>query len=215
MLLADNVLTNRVLPSSTYVPVRLVTVAACLLVAVRVGGCSANDLGLDRRRVTSGLRLGGIVAVVTVLVMLAGSFIPATEVFFRDDRAGGVGVAGLLYQVLFRIPLGTVLPEELLFRGVVLGLASRTWRPPAAMAASAFLFGLWHVLPALGLVTANEGVSQLGLGRGVVLSAVVSTAAAGLVFAWLRLRSGSVVAPMLLHVATNSVGFTLAWAALR
>ena len=36
----------------------------------------------------------------------------------------------------------------------------------------------------------------------------------GVVFAWLRLRSGSLLAPMGLHLATNSIGLLAAAAAV-
>jgi len=42
--------------------------------------------------------------------------------------------------------------------------------------------------------------------RTAVAAAVVTTGAAGLLFCWLRERSGSLVAPAMLHVATNSLG---------
>jgi uncharacterized protein len=45
--------------------------------------------------------------------------------------------------------------------------------------------------------------------------ACLATAAAGVLFAWLRLRSGSLLAPVLLHLATNSVGLLAAAAAVR
>jgi membrane protease YdiL (CAAX protease family) len=45
--------------------------------------------------------------------------------------------------------------------------------------------------------------------------ACLATAAAGVLFSWLRLRSGSLLAPGLLHVATNSMGTLAAAAALR
>ena len=41
--------------------------------------------------------------------------------------------------------------------------------------------------------------------------AVVVTFLAGLVFAWLRLRSRSLVAPVLAHVATNGLALVAAW----
>jgi membrane protease YdiL (CAAX protease family) len=45
----------------------------------------------------------------------------------------------------------------------------------------------------------------------LVLGAVLVTACAGLVFCWLRLRSGSLVAPILAHAATNGLALTVAW----
>ena len=41
---------------------------------------------------------------------------------------------------------------------------------------------------------------------------VLATTAAGSVFCWLRLRSGSLLAPFLAHVGTNSVSTAIAWA---
>lgn len=41
----------------------------------------------------------------------------------------------------------------------------------------------------------------------------LATTAAGVGFEWLRRRSGSLAAPALAHLATNSVTFAVAWAA--
>jgi membrane protease YdiL (CAAX protease family) len=49
----------------------------------------------------------------------------------------------------------------------------------------------------------------------LVLGAIAVTFAAGLVFCWLRLRSRSLVAPLLAHVATNGLGLAVAWFTLH
>jgi membrane protease YdiL (CAAX protease family) len=68
------------------------------------------------------------------------------------------------------------------------------------------LFGLWHVPPVWN--TANGStVARIG----AAIATVIATTVAGVVFCWLRLRSRSLVAPMLAHVATNSVTFVVAW----
>jgi membrane protease YdiL (CAAX protease family) len=43
----------------------------------------------------------------------------------------------------------------------------------------------------------------------------VATTAAGVLFSWLRARSGSLAAPVLLHLATNCVGPLVSWAVAR
>ena len=48
-----------------------------------------------------------------------------------------------------------------------------------------------------------------------VAGTFVATFVAGLGFAWLRERSGSVIAPAAAHLATNSVAFAVAWAVAR
>jgi membrane protease YdiL (CAAX protease family) len=83
------------------------------------------------------------------------------------------------------------------------------------------LFGLWHVLPALDLARTNNAVA--GSGRRArlavaVVGTVAFTAAAGVLFGELRRRSGSLLAPMLLHWATNAAGVlgsALVWAISR
>ncbi|MGS0686429.1 CPBP family glutamic-type intramembrane protease, partial [Nakamurella sp. GG22] len=81
----------------------------------------------------------------------------------------------------------------------------------AATAVSSVLFGLWHVLPALGGGAANESVSGVvGGGTGgsvfLVVGTVLFTTAAGVVFGVLRDRSDSLLAPIGLHWAVNGIG---------
>jgi uncharacterized protein len=142
--------------------------------------------------------------------------VPATRDFFDDGRVHGTGPGGAVYQAAFRIPFGTVLLEEMAFRGVLLAMVARRAGIGWAVTVSSVLFGLWHVLPAWGIEGANPVLDDtLGgteLGPWLALAgAVLGTGIAGVVFCWLRLRSGSLLAPMMLHTATNSVGFTISW----
>jgi membrane protease YdiL (CAAX protease family) len=69
------------------------------------------------------------------------------------------------------------------------------------------LFGLWHVLPTLdGLAAEDEPVP--GRARAVAVArAVLATTVAGAAFAWARRRSGSVLTPVIVHTAINTAGF--------
>ena len=109
------------------------------------------------------------------------------------------------------IPLQTVIPEELAFRGVLHGALNRAWGFRGVAAAGSLLFGLWHVATSLGLTSGNVGFTRM-FGGGFagqlagVLLAVAATAAAGFVFTWLRRRSGSLLAPIALHWSLNGLG---------
>ena len=60
------------------------------------------------------------------------------------------------------------------------------------------------------------GASASPVGRLLVVAGAVGvTFVAGLLFAWLRLRSGSLLAPVLAHVATNGLGLAVAWVVLH
>jgi uncharacterized protein len=48
---------------------------------------------------------------------------------------------------------------------------------------------------------------------GAVTAVVAGTAAAGLLTSWLRERSGSLAAPVLLHLAANCGAAVAAWSA--
>lgn len=62
-----------------------------------------------------------------------------------------------------RIPRGTALGEEAMFRGALLGLFLRRHTRPTAVLASSTRFGLWHVLPTLDTLDANPaGVLRPG-----------------------------------------------------
>jgi CAAX protease family protein len=81
------------------------------------------------------------------------------------------------------------------------------------------LFGLWHIQATLATMSDNPGVrglSATAAGRlVVVLGAVVVTFVARLVFGWLRLRSRSLLASALAHVATNGLALAVAWVTVR
>jgi uncharacterized membrane protein len=74
------------------------------------------------------------------------------------DGDGQVGRAALL-AALVVVPLGTVLPKELAFRGLLLALLGRGHGVRAAALMSSGLFGLWHVLPSLGGGVANAAIA--------------------------------------------------------
>jgi len=187
--------------------------AACLLAIARAQGLTAADLGLARSTWRSGLGWGAAAAaLVGVAYALAYLVAPVREVF--PDGESHVGRAAL-WAVLVVVPLGTVLPEELAFRGLLLPLLGRRHGVLAGALLSSGLFGLWHVLPSLGGGAANAAIADMVGGDAVgtvarVMVTVGFTGVAGLVLCWLRLRSGSLLAPMLAHWTVNGLGVIVA-----
>jgi membrane protease YdiL (CAAX protease family) len=189
-------------------------VAAALVALARASGAGAADLGLSRAAIRPGLRLGLPLAGVVAAGIGLGLVLPATRPLLEDGRLEDVSGAGLAYHALVRVPLGTVVLEEVAFRGALLGLFARRSTRAWAVTASSVLFGAWHVLPTLDALEANQLASG-GAARAVaVAGAVALTGLAGALFCALRLRSGSLVAPALVHTATNSLGVLAAGIAL-
>ena len=183
-----------------------VAAAGVLLAAARAAGLSWAELGLSRRRLAAGARWGGGCAAVVAAGYGTALAVPALRPLLGDARVAGLDGGELAGQVLVRIPLGTVLWEEVAFRGVLLAALGRLLSRRGAVGGSAALFGLWHVRPTLGALAANDLAGGPLARTGAVLLACLATAAAGVLFAELRLRSGSLLAPALLHLATNSLG---------
>lgn len=198
-----------VLPAVAYVPTN-VAVGAVLLRFARRRGFSWEDLGLARRHVRRGLAVGSAAASVAAVAMLSAATLPMTRGFFDDARVPA-NAAGWerLYQALIRIPVGTVVFEEIAFRAVLLALLCQRFSLEPAVALNSALFGLWHIVPTLSTATANgiEGPARLGL----VAGSVVATAAGGVVFCALRVQGRHVLAPAMMHIAFNDVGYLLAW----
>lgn len=210
VLVVHNLVGNLVLPAALYVPVNL-AVAAVLLGVARASGITWAELGLSRASLGQGAALGGAAFLVITIVLVVAALVPAARALFADERLAGVTGAAVPYQALVRIPLGTVVLEEVAFRGVLLGLLGRATSTAPAVAWSSAMFGLWHVIPTVEALRANRLASSVP----AVTAAVVVTAAAGVVFCWLRLRSGSLLAPALAHVATNSVALLVAVSVVR
>ena len=111
-----------------------------------------------------------------------------------------------MLQALVTIPIGTVVVEELVFRGAVLGLFRLAMPTARAVVACSVLFGLWHVPSVLRATSGSDG-QVLAAAAGTF----VATFAAGVLFCWLRIRSGKPAGAGPGSRATNTVALVVAW----
>jgi membrane protease YdiL (CAAX protease family) len=205
------VLTNLIAHFTTpWASIATVPAAAVgLVILVRCNGLGWAELGLGREHWKSGMgyALGAVAAVLSVIAV--GVLLPMTRPMFMNHHYATISGAVIASMVI--IPLQTVIPEELAFRGVLHGSLNRVWGFRGVALAGSLLFGLWHVATSLGLTSSNVGFTRMfgggiiGMLAGVTL-AVLATGAAGFVFTWLRRRSGSLIAPIALHWSLNGMG---------
>lgn len=206
---------NRVLPPWAYIPWNFGMALVLLAVAYRAGS-GPVAIGLGIRHWHRPVGVGLMLAAGTALIFGIGMAIPSTRDAFVDSRAATSSVWVMLYQVLVRIPLGTVVIEEVAFRGVLPALMGAApairWRWGPVVGAS-LLFGLWHILPSLGIATGNAAVSDVLGGNQLVVTllAVASMTLAGVLMCALAWIGKGIKTTMLLHWATNSLGFVAAW----
>jgi len=95
--------------------------------------------------------------------------------------------------LLFRIPVGTVWAEEAGFRAALATAAGSAFGERGGRLLQAAVFGLFHIPDARA---AGEPPAATVLATGI----------GGWAFGWLADRSGSLVAPMLAHLAVNEAG---------
>lgn len=240
VLAAANVLNNRVAPRLA--PVTSAAATGALVAIARRSGLSWTSMGFTRVR--RGALAGAVLTAGVAAGYAAAIAHPRLRPLLADERVLGISRARLAEEILVQVPVGTVLLEEVGFRGVVYGLVERSHGHVAATAVSSGLFGLWHVLPAMDMARANPAVAALAAGApaggagdpaadesfmdtvhgttgrrargawGAVAGTLVATAAAGVLLCALRRRCG-LVAPAALHTATNGLGFVAARVARR
>jgi membrane protease YdiL (CAAX protease family) len=155
-------------------------------------------LGLRQPAARSGLRLGTAVAGAVGAGVAVTTAVPRvrTAMVDRDLPERPVHWLGV------EIPLGTVWSEETAFRGALSTVAAAAFGSHAGRLLQAATFGLTHVPDAL-----ETGEPVAGT--------VLVTGLAGWVFALLGERSGSLLAPMLAHLAVNEAGAVAALAVQR
>lgn len=155
-------------------------------------------LGLRPPGVQSGLRTGVLVAGAVAAGVAAGTALPRvrTAMAQRDLPARPV------HWLAVEIPLGTVWSEEAAFRGALAALAAAGFGPTGGRLVQSATFGLSHLPDAL-----ETGEPLWGT--------VAVTGLAGWAFALLAERSGSILAPVLAHLAINEAGALAALAVQR
>lgn len=206
-LIAADVLASRVGPGPDIV-VGLGLIGILTLVAL-LAGLRPDDLGLARSTWGSGARWGLGAAAVVALGYAVGLAI--TRLRASVAVVGTPSWSAAMISAVILIPLGTVIHEEFAFRGLLFGVLRRQSGRRAAVLGSSVLFGLWHIVPALAGGPTNLAMADaLGDGFGGtamrLAGTVLITGLGGVLLCELRVRSGSLIAPCLLHWAVNAGG---------
>jgi membrane protease YdiL (CAAX protease family) len=163
-----------------------------------LAAATGAPLGLRPPALHSGLRTGAMAAAVVTTGVTAATAVPAVHAAMAGRKLPATPSRWLL----LRIPLGTVWAEEVAYRGALGHLAAAAFGPTRGRLLQSVAFGLSHIADARA---AGEPLA----------GTVLTTGAAGWVFAWLGERSGSLAAPMLAHLALNESGALAALAAQR
>ncbi|HEX9833376.1 MAG TPA: type II CAAX endopeptidase family protein [Mycobacterium sp.] len=168
------------------------------IVGAALAALTHAPVGLRRPGSMSGVRFGLGAAIPVVLGIAVSTALPRV----REEMADRDLPDGALQWLLLGIPLGTVASEEAAYRGALGTVAADAFGPTGGRVVQAAAFGLSHIADARST------------GEPVV-PAVLVTGLAGWVLGWLYERSGSLIAPLLAHLAINEAGAVAALAVQR
>lgn len=196
------------IPRKFYSLSNLVVSLACIAYGLFVG-LNFSDMGLAIHHVMQGIIVGLVVSLPIILIILLGARVRWLQpVIGTAKKQSSRQIA---YELGFRLPFGTALSEEVIFRGVLLGLLLQHHSQPVAVLVASLLFGLWHIIPTIETIRTHSVLSAAltkHTHRHIlsVVGTVCLTTIAGVAFSCLRFVSGSIVAPWLLHCAINGSG---------
>ena len=174
-------------------------------------GLNLEQMGLALNKILPGIFVAiAAVAIIVVFTSIVAT-IPVLRRFFLGDNLARASGKLITYEATIRVPFGTALIEEVIFRGVLLGLLLQHNSAAVAILLSAIIFGLWHIFPTIAMLENNKILAKANkdLKRrkyGSIIGVIIITASAGVVFAWLRIISNSVLAPWLVRGTINSSG---------
>ncbi len=212
ILFVYNIVINRFIPQKYHLLFALSLSVVLIWWRVTQSDIPLGEVGVSMSTLLNGLLYGGVAYAVISLVIAMTVLFPHTRGFFKDDRAISLNIRQLLYKALVNIPIGTVLLEEVVFRGVMLTLLMQQTSTEWAIVISSAFFGLWHILPAIASLKANEQLRKMKYAALIViLGTVFATFLAGVGLSILKVMSGSLIAPLMAHYAINSGSLIASW----
>ncbi|MEX2598709.1 MAG: type II CAAX endopeptidase family protein [Dehalococcoidia bacterium] len=201
----------RELHEAVYVPLNVTAGVVFGLVVWRVFGLGLAEMGQDRRGILRGVVVGGGIGLAIVIPLYLALLVPGLREIIADDtRHAGLSTLEFLYTVLVRIPIGTALFEEWVFRGVLFGVWLKVGNLRAAFLVPSAAFGLWHIVPTIHLAETVRPDPSIALVVVFVGGAVVATFIVGVLFTLLRQDSRGILGPTLTHGVINSLAVVAA-----
>jgi membrane protease YdiL (CAAX protease family) len=186
--------------------------AGAALVAISIAfaralGLGAAAVGLGRLGFARGAAVGAALGLASAMVAVVALRLVAPAIVGQPVEyapLAQVTEIELARHVAVLLPFGTVIPEELAFRGVLLGGLLRRLRERDALIISGAVFALWHL--GVAIVTVDD--TTLGSPSPWFAFAIVVALAVvllgGSALAWIRIRTRSLATTIALHWLFNA-----------
>ena len=166
----------------------------------------SRDIGFTRKNLGRSLLYGlGLTAIIIVPAFVLRSLLPAVGITGTFVRLEGFSRAELWWRVLVRIPLGTGLFEEVLFRGIFFGFLINHYTSRRTILFSSLFFTFWHIMPALKVILVDFKIGLPLPLIGLLLTGLAGAFIAGVIFAWIRNRTGNIAGCLVAHILINDL----------
>ena len=167
---------------------------------------TADQLGLAPGHLLRSALLGLVIAVgVAALALLLLRFPPLLGQPVEYAPLGSLSKEAVLWRTFIWMPLDTVIPEELAFRGVLLAMLLTRYSRIRAVVVAALVFAAWHgVVVSHTLASTNLQSNTLLVSLGLI-GAFTAVFMGGVVFAWIRSATDHLAGSIVAHWAFNAV----------
>ncbi len=205
-ILAYGIILAKFIPPKYHFISNLLAASTALYWAL-LSGFTPDDLGIGFGFILSGVLVAIGASVIILSAAYVVTFIPFIKrILLNHNSILQSKPTKIAYETTVRIPLSTALSEEILFRGVLLGVFLSIYPTIEAVIITSIVFGFWHIFPALNTMNENYYKKNTSRSKKIlsVLANIATTTIAGIFFSWLRILSNSILAPWLVHWTINS-----------
>ena len=188
-------------PDWLFYPRALLLPLAAVVWAVRWQGLSLTGLGLTTRNLAgsaaAGLAAAVVITVPAVLYFLFPIGVSGGEIDYENFADDSVGE--FAFWAAVRYPIHAAVFEEVLFRGVLLAMALRSFGPARGTVFSAAAFAAWHVAVDYDTMADSNVADDAAFFVFAQAGALAALFVAGLALAVMRRRTGSLAGPVAFH----------------
>jgi membrane protease YdiL (CAAX protease family) len=172
-----------------------------LLLWARWAGFTLAELGLAGARARAsalwGIVLGLVLALPPVAFIALAPFVTGEPV--QAGEINDLSGSEMTLRLAFRIPVGTALFEEVVFRGVLYASWLRATDLRRTVLGTGVVFALWHGVITFKSVAESQVVEAAPLIALGYLGSLLGLFVGGAAFALLRWRTGGVAGPFFFH----------------
>ncbi len=170
------------------------------------------EIGFTKKNLGRSLVLGlGLSLAVILPFLLLVWLLPMLGVTVPGLHLEKITRATLVVRAFVRIPVGTALFEEVLFRGILYGYLIRSVSTRRAAVVTGIFFALWHITPGILVAHFDFQIAHILVALGFLIVGLAGMFFANLLFAWIRARTRNIAGSILAHALINSLALVIVY----